>query len=77
MVGCPVKAEELLAQSLIETRRLLDEAALWTGVEALVGELVVKGSVEGDEAHRILAEAQSRFEPRGNPVATGYRDGIH
>jgi hypothetical protein len=62
MVGCPVKAEEVLDQALVETRQLLDLAAVWAGVEALAGELLRKGSVEGDEAHRILAEARGRAD---------------
>jgi hypothetical protein len=64
MVGCVSKAEELLEQSLIETRRLLDLAVVWAGVEALVAELLRKGSVGGDDAHRILAQARSRVETR-------------
>lgn len=62
MVGCVSKAQEVLDQSLLETQRLLDSAAVWAGVEALVGELVVKGRIEGDDAHRIIAEARSSVE---------------
>lgn len=63
MVGCPAKAEELLDHSLVETRSLLDVTAVWAGVEALTDELLLKGIVEGDEAHRILAEARNRVDP--------------
>lgn len=59
MVGRGGEAEELLAQSLIETRRLLDSAAVWAGVEALADELLRQGRVEGDDAHRILAAASN------------------
>ncbi len=64
MVGCESKAEALLAQSLTETRRLLDLPAVWAGVEALAGELLLKGTVGGDEAHGILAAAIDRAKER-------------
>jgi hypothetical protein len=68
MVGPENDAESLLAELLIETRTLLDSPPVWAGVEALAGELLLKGSVEGNKAHRILGDAATRVdeEPQGN-----------
>jgi hypothetical protein len=63
MVGCVLKAEQVLEQARVETRRILDLAVVWAGVEALVAELLRTGSVEGGRAHRILAEARNAVEP--------------
>lgn len=57
MVGCAAKAEELLNELRIDTRKLLDMPKVWAGVEALASKLLLKGALVGDEAHRILAEA--------------------
>jgi hypothetical protein len=57
LVGCASRAEQLLAESLVETQKLLDHPAVWAGVEALANELLLKGAVAGDEAHRILDRA--------------------
>jgi hypothetical protein len=66
MVGCASGAEALLEHSRAETRKLLDRAAVWAGVEALAGELLEKGRVVGDDAHRILASASTYPLPERN-----------
>lgn len=55
MVRCASGAAVLLDHLRAEARALLDRAVVWAGVEALAHELLKKGRVWGDEAHRILA----------------------
>jgi hypothetical protein len=64
MAGCASEAEEVLDRSRVETRQLLDTPAVWAGVEALAGALLVEGRIEGDQAHRILAAARGSVEGR-------------
>ncbi len=68
MVNCTSEAEKLIDQSLAETRKLLDTAAVWAGVEALAGELIRKGRVEGAEAQRVLAAARGCGESSSRVV---------
>ena len=57
MVGSVSEAEKLLDELRIDTRKLLDVPRVWAGVQAIVCELLREGTVEGERAHRILAEA--------------------
>jgi hypothetical protein len=63
MVGCKVKAEELITTLRADTRRMLDAPAVWAGVEALVSQLLQDGTVEGEKAHRILQDRTRAAEP--------------